>query len=175
MRSVFQTEWFIVEEEPVANVKNCNEEFFYRIRTSDSVLILPINTEGKVVLVRQYRQSIKKDTLEFPAGFIEKGESAEQAARRELLEETGYIAAQMKPLGRLRPMINRFNYSLYGYLALDLEMESMDSKIEKVEVGVQSFYDLVKKGSFFHAEGLAFLNLVKVNTDLNIFDYVIEH
>lgn len=59
------------------------------VQTRDSVAIVPVTCDGKVVLVRQYRYSAGEEVLEIPAGRIDPGESPEMAARRELLEETG--------------------------------------------------------------------------------------
>jgi ADP-ribose pyrophosphatase len=57
--------------------------------TRDSVAVVPILPDGRVVMVRQYRYAGGEELLEIPAGRIEPGEDPEQAARRELLEETG--------------------------------------------------------------------------------------
>lgn len=62
----------------------------------DAVVIIPIliSREDKTidtVLVEQYRPPVEKYTLEFPAGIIDKGETADKTALRELLEETGYV------------------------------------------------------------------------------------
>ena len=63
---------------------------FYTLWQPDWVLILARTTEGKWVMTEQYRHGTGKITLEFPAGIIDKGETPEQAALRELQEECGY-------------------------------------------------------------------------------------
>lgn len=60
--------------------------------------MLAIDDEGKILFVRQYRQSAGRETLELPAGTIEKGELPEVCAAREIEEETGYVAARITPL-----------------------------------------------------------------------------
>ncbi len=60
--------------------------------------MLAIDDEGKILFVRQYRQSAGRETLEIPAGTIEKGELPEVCAAREIEEETGYVAARITPL-----------------------------------------------------------------------------
>lgn len=63
-----------------------------------SVVVLPRLDDGRVVLVRQYRYAVRRWLWELVAGGIEPGETAREAARRELLEETGYRARTVKTL-----------------------------------------------------------------------------
>lgn len=64
-------------------------DWFY-VDTPPSVLIVPVTADGSVVMVRQWRHNLKRHTLEFPAGTVEDGEALEDAAARELVEETGF-------------------------------------------------------------------------------------
>lgn len=61
-----------------------------------SVTILPITADGDILLVRQYRYAVGRDLLEIPAGLLEPGETPEEAARRELREETGHEAGELQ-------------------------------------------------------------------------------
>jgi len=69
---------------------------FYTLWQPNWVLILARTTEGKWVMTEQYRHGTGKIALEFPAGIIDKGETPEQAAIRELQEECGYTSAGEK-------------------------------------------------------------------------------
>ena len=93
MRKIaYSSEIFKVEE---YNDRKRPYKKFYRILSPDSVAILPIRA-GKVLLERQYRYSIGRYLYEAPAGYINKGEKPSTAARRELAEETGYVAGSIK-------------------------------------------------------------------------------
>jgi ADP-ribose pyrophosphatase len=63
-----------------------------------AVLTLPILGD-QIVMIKQYRHAVKREVYDLPGGGVSAGESPEEAARRELLEEAGYTAAHMHPLG----------------------------------------------------------------------------
>lgn len=63
------------------------------VRHADTVAVLALNAQGEMLLVKQYRIAIDAYTLEAPAGLIDTGESAAEAAHRELREETGFDAS----------------------------------------------------------------------------------
>src|SRR4051812_33038960 len=64
-----------------------------------AVVILPFISEESIVLIRNQRYVVGKSLIELPAGTLEKGETPMNCAGRELLEETGYLAGKLKPLG----------------------------------------------------------------------------
>lgn len=72
---------------------------FYTVRLRDFVVVAPFTEDGLVVLVRHYRHGPRRMTYSLPSGFIDGGESATDAARRELLEETGYAAGALTLAG----------------------------------------------------------------------------
>lgn len=82
---------------------------FFRLDSADWVNIVPITDDGDVVMVRQYRHGSRRVTLEIPGGMVDAGESPADAAARELLEETGYAAAEVRRLGDVNP-----NPALWG-------------------------------------------------------------
>lgn len=63
-----------------------------------AVAVVALNVNGELLMVRQYRHAVGRELLEIPAGKIEPDEVPAVCARRELLEETGYEAAELKPL-----------------------------------------------------------------------------
>ena len=63
-----------------------------------AVVILPILSDGRIVLIRQHRIAVEENLIELPAGTIEPGEEPIVTARRELMEETGYRANELTPL-----------------------------------------------------------------------------
>ena len=72
---------------------------FYRIVLPDFAIIVPVTKAGDLVMVRSYKHGLGRVSLCAPAGFVNPGESPLQAAQRELIEETGYLASKWQSLG----------------------------------------------------------------------------
>ncbi|MBL7048862.1 MAG: NUDIX hydrolase [Nitrospira sp.] len=67
-----------------------------RVRCQGIVVVIPVTTSNEVIFIRQYRPALDNYIVEFPAGLIDEGESALQAAARELIEETGYVSDDLQ-------------------------------------------------------------------------------
>jgi ADP-ribose pyrophosphatase len=74
------------------------DEFLW-IKTRDSAMVVAVTPEGQVVLERSYKHGPRRVALSVPAGYIEADETPEEAARRELREETGYTSNKWQSLG----------------------------------------------------------------------------
>jgi ADP-ribose pyrophosphatase len=92
------------------------------IRHPGAVMILPLFDDGRVLLERQYRYPHRREFIELPAGKLDPGEQHLDTAKRELLEETGYVAAQWRRLGLLHPSIAYSDEGIELWLAQELEL-----------------------------------------------------
>lgn len=90
------------------------------VRHPGAVVVVPVDGEGNVYLVRQFRYPCGRALLEVPAGKLEPGEDPFEAARRELSEEIGAQASRWTELGRLLPTPGFCDELQYVYLARDL-------------------------------------------------------
>jgi ADP-ribose pyrophosphatase len=72
---------------------------FYTARMGDYALVYAVTTEGKVLVLRQYKHGLGRVCLTFPGGYVAPGEDPAVAADRELLEETGYRGGKLTSLG----------------------------------------------------------------------------
>jgi ADP-ribose pyrophosphatase len=80
---------------------------FLRVESLEYATIFAVTEDGHALFIRQYKYGPDRVTLQLPAGYLEDGEAPEAGARRELLEETGYEAAQWESLGSYSPDGNR--------------------------------------------------------------------
>ena len=92
------------------------------IRHPGAVMILPLFDDGRVLLERQFRYPHRREFIELPAGKLDPGEAHLQTARRELLEETGYVAADWQRLCLLHPSIAYSDEGIELWLARGLEL-----------------------------------------------------
>ncbi len=94
--------------------------------------IVPLISDNELIMVKQYRYALKRETLEIPAGKIDKGESAEECIKRELAEETGYEAKVIKWLYTYAPAVGYSNELIHLYLGSDLEKSG--NKVNEGEI-----------------------------------------
>jgi ADP-ribose pyrophosphatase len=102
MTTVFKGRVFSVET-GTRRFPNGQEHEVEIVRHRPCVVLIPVEDDGRIVLVRQYRAPIDRETWELPAGSIDAGEPAEAAARRECEEETGRAPHRLERLGAWFP------------------------------------------------------------------------
>ena len=131
------------------------------VRHKGSVAILPVLADGRVVLVRQYRYAVDDELLEIPAGHIDPGESPDQAASRELIEETGYTAGTLQKIGEFFPTPGFTDERMHLYLATGLlpgaPVPEDDESIECVTLPFDEMLNLARKGEVADAKTLVAL------------------
>lgn len=88
-----------------------------------AVAVVPVRSDGKVLLVRQYRYPVGRLTLEIPAGKLDQGEQPEDCAKRELEEETGYQAGKLRRLAAVLTTPGFTNELIHLYVAEELVLK----------------------------------------------------
>jgi ADP-ribose pyrophosphatase len=124
------------------------------VRHAPSVVLIPIDADGRVILVKQYRAPLDRETWEFPAGGINPGESAEAAAARECEEEIGLVPAVVERLGSWYPTPGYCDEEMIFFKLSSLQPPPPDSphkadedeNIQKTGMTIEEARAMVKDG-----------------------------
>lgn len=129
---LFKRPWLTARRDEVELPNGTRNPEYYVLEYPDWVNIIAITKDGKFVMVRQYRHGLDDVFTETPAGVMEKGETPEQAARRELLEETGFGGGNWKLWTVLSANPSSMTNLSYSFLATDVEKLS-SQHLDKTE------------------------------------------
>jgi len=128
-----------------------------------AICAVPIDSEGNVLMVRQYRKPTESELLEVVAGGIEKDEDPRDAALRELQEEIGHTAGRLQLLSSFWIAPGWCTEYMHAYLATDLSPASLtaddDENISVVTVPLDQVQGLIQSGEIRDAKSIASLLL----------------
>ncbi|MEM2922567.1 MAG: NUDIX hydrolase, partial [Candidatus Bathyarchaeia archaeon] len=129
---------------------------FYTLETPDWANVIPITDEGLVVMIRQFRHGQNRVCLEIPGGLVERDETPQETAIRELEEETGYVGGTICYLGALSPNPALFDNRLHCFVAEGVRSagrRKLDEgeDIEVVLVPLNKIGPLIQDGTIDHA------------------------
>lgn len=130
---------------------------FFVLDTADWINVIPVTPEGQVVLIHQFRHGVEAVTLEIPGGMVHPDDpSPAVSAARELMEETGYQAEAIVPIGTVAPNPAILSNRCHSFLALNvrpagpIQLDSAeDIAIELVDT--QAIPGLIASGRIDHA------------------------
>ena len=128
---------FTVREDFCERESDSLESSFFVVENPDWVNIIAVTTDKKVVFIEQFRHGAEEIILEIPGGMIDDDEAPETAARRELLEETGYSSEEFVYLGKSAPNPAIQNNWIHHYLALECEKTAATSFDEHESVATK--------------------------------------
>jgi ADP-ribose pyrophosphatase len=120
-------------------------------------------TNGKVLLVEQYRKAVERNTLEIPAGTLEEGESHEECAMRELIEETGFQASKLNKLTEYLPSPGYSSEIIHIYNANELTKVS-DAELPITFVELSEVLALIRKGEIKDGKTVVGVLMVAMGT-----------
>jgi ADP-ribose pyrophosphatase len=124
-----------------------------------AVAILPIDSDGMIWFVRQYRHPAGSDVLEIPAGGLEVGETPEMCAQREIREEIGMGAERLEKIGGFFLAPGYSTEFIHVYLAKGLYPASLPQDVDEIlfveKISVERSFELARKGQIRDAKTLA--------------------
>lgn len=148
-QTLLKNPWFDIKEEKVQISNDLAMEGIIVLVFGDWVNVVPLTENRDLVMVRQYRHGISDFTVETPSGSMEdKDGSEENAARRELLEETGFEARRWVYLGKSLTNPGLMNNHIHHFLALDCEKKTEPQPNfsgEELESWVEPFDEVIRK------------------------------
>jgi len=135
------------------------------IEHGGSVILVPLDENGNLLFVRQYRHAAGMDLLELPAGTLEAGEDPAVCAARELREETGFAADKIEKIGDFYLAPGYSTEFMHVYLAQNLRHDPLEADADEFlsveKIPVAEAFQMAEKGKMPDAKSLAALLLAK--------------
>lgn len=136
-----------------------------------AVTLVPVDSQGRILFVRQYRHAVGKMLLELPAGTLDPGEQPNICALREVREETGMSAAKLEHIGEFFLAPGYSTEFMYIYLATGLQPDPLpgdeDEFITVEPMAIDDVPELISQGKIRDAKSLAALLLAKPYLNLS--------
>lgn len=163
----FATPWF----EVLAKTIKPDDAPYYSLRLPDYASLIALTDDRSILLVRQYRPAVERYTLELPSGLVDPGETPGDAARRELIEETGYAAGEVDVLGPMFPDTGRLTNQIWSCFASSVQPvhgRTPEAGIEVVTYSLPDLWRATADGQFDHALHVAILLMAVLRGKLTI-------
>jgi ADP-ribose pyrophosphatase YjhB (NUDIX family) len=145
-RHILKDKWISVRADSCTLPGGVNIGPYYILEYPDWVNVVAVTPDNEVIFTKQYRHAIKRSVLEIPCGAVEPSDKTPMAAaRRELLEETGYTAKRLIKLCRLSPNPATHSNTTHCFIALDVKKKKRQSldQTENIVVLKVSLPDVV--------------------------------
>jgi ADP-ribose pyrophosphatase len=126
-----------------------------------AVVVLPLLSDDKVLLIKNRRYTINERLIELPAGTLEAGEEPMNCAGRELIEETGYLAGRIRRLNNFFTSPGVLSEKIFAFVAYDLEQARVDpdegEEIELLPTEFDEAIEMIRDGRIHDAKTIATL------------------
>lgn len=126
------------------------------VRHPGASVIVPITSDGKIIMVEQYRKPCEMISLELPAGKLDKNEPPEECAKRELMEETGFIAGKLTKVLTIHSTPGFSDEVLHMFVATDLTEKNAcpdeDEFISCKKYEISDLISMIEKGQITDAK-----------------------
>ncbi len=127
----------------------------------ESVIILPVLTSDRIILIKQYRAAINDYIYEVPAGVVEENELPKEAARRELIEEIGYEPGELISIGYYFPVPGYSTEKMHFFIARKLEYVGMRPEpyevITPIVVSISDALEMIKNNQITDLKTVALI------------------
>ena len=157
---VYETPIFSLHEKTVLPDKGSDAANFYVLEAPAWINVIALTPDRQIVLVEQYRHGVDETTLEIPGGMVDEGEEPIEAAKRELLEETGFEAEQWEMLGKVSSnpaILSNFTHIFLARNCMKTSAQQTDGHedIKVHKMPLKTFLELADEDVVHHAIVLA--------------------
>ena len=157
-KTLYQGKVFSLVAENVTLDNEVTTDIEY-IQHPGATAIIPMFDRARVILIKQYRHSLKKEIWEIPAGTLDPQESVTACARRELIEETGFSADRWHSLGEIMPVPGYSNERIHIFLAAGLQPAERDLDEDEIidvhEIEFEASLDMIRRGDIQDAKSIS--------------------
>ncbi len=165
---IFKTKFFRFRSDELKLPNEVIQPKYYVMEFSDWVNIVALTKNKELILIKQYRHAVERVCLEIPGGSLNpgSGETPENAALRELVEETGYVPSEIRLLGYHEPNPALMNNKLWTFLALGCEKvkkQNLDpfEDIEVLTFPAKDALKFIRTGEIRHSLVITALHLAE--------------
>lgn len=157
--------WLKVQSQRVGLPDGREVDEYYRVTLPDYALMYCEDEQGRVLVLRQYKHGVGAVSLSFPAGTFNPGEDPFDCAKRELMEETGYVAGEWRALGRYVTHANAYGNAAHLFQATNCHKvaEADSGDLEEMELLLMTREELfaaAAEGQFMLTSQIGMLALV---------------
>lgn len=157
---VYRSPWLTVRKDAVRTDRGVDIDDFYVLEYPTWVNVIAITIDGHYIIEKQYRHGIQQEVYEICAGTCEKDEEPIDAAKRELLEETGFGGGKWSLIGKYAPNPNSMTNWCYSYLAEGVSKmqephQELTENITVLQIQEKELFEMMKAGKIVEGIMLA--------------------
>lgn len=163
-RYLLRDKWLTVRADDCVTETGAKVAPYYVLEYPDWAHVAAFDSDGRLLVVRQYRHALGRVCVELPGGVIEEGEMPLRAAQRELAEETGHAAERWEPLSAFSPNPATHTNTLHGFLArgvtpITAPAPDATEDVTHEFLTISAVLDMIETGEFAQAMQVATLLL----------------
>jgi ADP-ribose pyrophosphatase len=132
---------------------------YHYVLTYGSSMVVPVADDGSLIMVRQYRYTGNRDSIEFPCGGMKEGSTHDETARNEMIEETGFRPGNLEPVGDFNPCNGLLDEICRVYIARKLKYigarPDETESFEPVRLTIAELDTLIQNGTIWDGMTLA--------------------
>jgi ADP-ribose pyrophosphatase len=164
--TIHSNSWWAYKHDVFEKADGSKGDYYYS-ETNGASIIIPVLSDGRIVMIIQHRYLEDKQSIEFPAGGIDKGSDANETAKQELLEETGWMVDNLIKIGTFQPAPGFVRNQMHVFVAeVSEQREQQLEDTEDIEVIYRrpdEIDDMIKNHDIFDGVTLATWAMVRNN------------